>query len=416
MRLIAARTLVVLGALLAVAALFALYIRKTALDGHEARVIARQLIADKDVRAEVARASIDAVYQEVNVAALLRRALPQAESVLAGPLALALHEVGARTADELLRRPVVQKLWVLAFYQADRQLVALLEQKPSVFSTSNGEVVLDLRPFVSLLVQHLALPASILKEIPASGGRIRIMRASQLTEAQTATRVLNVVADWLWVLALGVWAGAIWLAPAGRRQGTLQAIAAALVLGGVALVVLRSLAGTYVVDRLVHTEDARPAALATWRTLTARLTDEAWTSVGAGAVALAGLWLYGARRAARARLALAPYLRRAELAYGALAVLLLLLVWWRPTSQTRAVTALPFIVGFAIVGVEVLRRRTATEDPGRRRRPAKDELVASLERLAALHRSGELGDEEFAAAKAEVIASAERNAGRTLVA
>jgi hypothetical protein len=119
------------------------------------------------------------------------------------------------------------------------------------------------------------------------------------------------------------------------------------------------------------------------------------------------------------RRTLAPYLRRAEIAYSVVIVLYLLLLWWRPTPQFGfARTVIVWFV-LALVGLEVLRRQAAREFPDAQpthllealrgavpRGPARVEPATSageLERLARLHTDGSLDDAEFAAAKARVL-------------
>ena len=102
------------------------------------------------------------------------------------------------------------------------------------------------------------------------------------------------------------------------------------------VLVARSVAGNYVVDNLVKTESVRPAASDTWDILTALLRDGARTLLGVGIVLLVGVWLVGpGARATALRARLAPWLERPEIAYGAAALALVLLVWWGPTEQTR---------------------------------------------------------------------------------
>jgi hypothetical protein len=189
------------------------------------------------------------------------------------------------------------------------------------------------------------------------------------------------------------------------------------VLAGAALLALRSIAGHYVVDSLVPADWARPAASTTWSVLTARLADSGWTTAGVGVAALVGMWLQGSPGARGARALLAPVLGARDLAYGALAGLVFLLYWWGPTVETREWRGVALIAAGSVVGLELLRRTTGREFPGasieeawaslRQRSRGTPDLrvdVDRLERLARLHESGALDDEEFAAAKRKLLA------------
>jgi hypothetical protein len=98
--------------------------------------------------------------------------------------------------------------------------------------------------------------------------------------------------------------------------------------------------------------------------------------------------------------------------HATLAVVLLLFLAWGPVGTPRRFLAVVILVILAFVGLEILRRQTVRDFPNEvghydfhwRRRGAggasADERVESLERLAALHESGALTDEEYEAEKA----------------
>src|SRR4051794_6533876 len=142
-------------------------------------------------------------------------------------------------------------------------------------------------------------------------------------------------------------------------------------------------------------------------------------------------WLGGPTRPARfLRKLAAPELRESPgVAYAAAAALLLALVAWGPTPAFRQLAWILLFAALLALGVTVLRRQTAVEFPGVRRGDAMRELrerrqatraresattqtvpvvsppnqaVDELDRLAALHDSGQLSDTEFAAAKTKL--------------
>jgi Short C-terminal domain len=184
--------------------------------------------------------------------------------------------------------------------------------------------------------------------------------------------------------------------------------------------IVQSLIGRYVVGHLVTTESVRPAAAATYGILTDLLRGAGWTAIIIAVVALGGIWLSGPRpRATVARHALAPYLRRAEVAYGGLVIGYLLLLWWRPTPQVGFPLTVVIWFALALLGLEALRRQTAREFPdaepkdlsGALRslfarleaRRGTDSAASELERLAELRREGLLDDAEFTTAKAKLL-------------
>jgi hypothetical protein len=206
------------------------------------------------------------------------------------------------------------------------------------------------------------------------------------------------------------------------------------------VLVVRSIVGSKVVDTLATTEAVRPAASAAWSIGTSVLVDVAGALIFIGVVVvLAGMLAGHSRWATAARHSLAPYLRdRPDLSFGVLAVLLLILFAWGPIEASRQLTGIVLITVLSVFGLEMLRRQTAAEFPdvayvgggdamrrgmtsmrdafarGRAslhsgsghdasNSPTPGDPVERLERLAALHAKGSLTDEEYAAAKRDLI-------------
>ena len=138
------------------------------------------------------------------------------------------------------------------------------------------------------------------------------------------------------------------------------------IVAGLIVLVVRRVSGSIVVDDLAPTESIKIAAGDAWDILTSLLRDGGLTLVGLGVLLLVAVWIAGpSQRAGDARGWLSPYLARPEIAFGAAAALLALLVWWGPTAQTQR---WQLVLAAAIVlalGVEVLRRQTAQEFPSR---------------------------------------------------
>ena len=358
-RLIAARVLTVLGVMFAIVTIMSGYLRWQAFDNDTFSNTAEELIANPTIRTQVASRLTEELFTEVDVAAEIEARLPENQKALALPLASAIQSGGARVADELLSRPRVQELWVLAATQAQRQLERVLDDDTGAVSTEDGKVVLDLRPIVIQLGDQVAIIGNIAQKLPDDTGRIEIVDAERLELAQDLTRLFKAVAAWIWILPFALWAAALWLAR-GRRRIELRAIAVGAILAGVFVLALRSVAGSYLVDDLTPRESGKPAVQAAWDILTSLLADGAWALVLLGAVALVGVWLAGPSRSGTwARGQLAPVFARWELTYGIVATGLLLLVWWGPIVQTRRLLYMVVFTALLVAGVEVLRRVVA---------------------------------------------------------
>jgi hypothetical protein len=418
-RIAAARILVVLGVLVVVLSLLAGYVRFQGLDTETVEGTAGDLIADDEIRDQIAASLVDELYASVDVAAELEQRLPPDQKGLAGPAAAGLREFSERAADRMLERPRVQALWVNTVTGAHRQLINVLEDDTGALSTEDGAVVLDLQPLVIQLGERVAVVGDAAQRLGPDAGRVEIMEANQLETAQDLTQVLKILGNWLWLVPVALWAVALWIAR-GRRRSILRMIAVGSILAGLLVLVVRRLAGSFIVDELVPSTAVQPAAEDAWDILTTLLRDGGFTLVGLGAIMLVAVWLVGpSPSGVSARRALAPYLARPEIAYGVAASLFLLLLWWSPTVQT---TRVPLMVAAALLlglAVELLRRQTAREVPappppdlsgsvrrgmGRvRGRTAQQDRLAALERLGRLHEQGVLSDEEFAAEKAQLV-------------
>jgi hypothetical protein len=418
-RITAARILAVVGVVFAVLSLLAGYVRFQGLDTATVSDTAGELIADDEIRDQVAATLVEQLYANIDVEAALEQRLPPDQKGLAGPAAAGLREFSDRAANRMLGRPRVQALWVDTVTKAHQQLIKVLEDDTGALSTEDGAVVLDLQPLVIQLGNRVAVVGDVAERLGPDAGRVEIMEADQLETAQDLTQLLKTLGNWLWVVPIALWGAALWLAR-GRRRSILRMIAIGTILIGLLVLVLRRVGGSYIVDQLAQATAVQPAAQDAWDILTSQLRDGGFTFIGLGVIVLVAVWLAGpSTSGVAARRALAPYLARWEIAYGAAATLFLLLLWWRPTVQTTRVQLMFAAALIFALAVEVLRRQAAREfpnapapDPGGslrrgmgrlRGRSAEDDRLAAMERLARLRDQGVLTDEEFAAEKAALM-------------
>ena len=110
--MVVARILAVLGVILALLSLLAGYIRFQGLDTDTVTATAGDLIADDEIRDQVAASLVDALYTNIDVTAALEQRLPPDQKGSAGPAAAGLREFSERAAARMLERPRVQALWV----------------------------------------------------------------------------------------------------------------------------------------------------------------------------------------------------------------------------------------------------------------------------------------------------------------
>ena len=360
-RMIAAHVLVVLASLTAVIALLAGFVRFQAFDTPTFKNTAGDLIANDTIRTQLATTLVDQLYANVDVQAALQQDLPAGQQRLAGPLSGVLRELANRAAIRLLDRPRVQRLWIDAAGASQQQLLRLLEDRGTVIRSGGGSVVLDLKPLVVELGNQVAIVNNIAGRLPPDKLQITIVKSDQLETAQKLTSWLKTIGSFFWIVPFLLIAAAIWLAR-GRRRKMLREAAIGAIIAGFLVLVLRAVAGSYVTNHLVVSDAVRPAAKDAWTILTELLADGAWTLIFVAAIALLGVWLAGETQSGTsARRSLAAPLARAEVAFGAVGLFILFLVWWGPTPQARRwylVLASLVILG---IGVEALRRQSARE-------------------------------------------------------
>src|ERR687898_53740 len=316
-RIVLVRILVVVGALFAVLSLLAGYVRYQALDTDTVEATADELIADPEIRDQIAATLVEQLFAAVDVEAALEQRLPPDQQGLAGAIGGAVRVGADRVAQQLLERPRAQRLWVRTIAATHGNLISVLKDERTSLRTQEGSVVLDLQPLLIQLGERVAIVGDIDQRLLSNpdAGRITIVESDQLETAQDLTRLLDFLGLWLWAVPIALWAIAVWLAE-GRRRDILRMIGFSAILAALLLLV--------------------------------------------------AVWIAGpSRYATETRKWLAPHIARPELAFGGAAALLALLVWWGPTAQTQR---WQLILATAIVlalGVEVLRRQTAREFPTR---------------------------------------------------
>ena len=170
--------------------------------------------------------------------------------------------------------------------------------------------MLDLRPLVLRLGDRFGFINNLADKIPQDSAQVTILKSDDLKLAQDVTHWLEQVANFVWILALACWVGAIWLAR-GRRRQEVRSLGIGLVVVGVLVLLSRWLAGNYFVDNLVQSDTVRPAASDAWNIITDSLAAAGWVALSVGILIAVGAWLVGpGERATAARASLAPLLRR----------------------------------------------------------------------------------------------------------
>jgi hypothetical protein len=426
--------LVVLATVLAFFAVFAVWAKRQLLETDTWTHTSSRLLENQEIRDAVADFLVTQLYANVDVQAQLSKNLPPDLKPLAGPASGGLRELALDISQRALAQPKVQGLWEDANRTAHEEFLAVVDNKNEAVSTTGGNVVLDLGTILTRVANQVGIGGDVASKLPPDAAQITVMRSDQLEAVQTGVRLLRTLAWLLAAIAIALYALAIYLAGARRRQ-TLRAVGIAFLAVGVSVLFIRGLTGNYVVGALTSTAASEPAAKAAWSIGTSQLVEIAQGMVVYGLVIVLAAWLAGPTASATwIRRGVTPYLRQPRIAYGALAVLLVLIFWWGPISGTRRLVPSLLLIALLALGVEVLRRQVIREFPdhvttgstegvaqriavrmreARERRVATrgavapssstEQRVAQLERLGQLRDSGVLSDDEFATEKKRIL-------------
>jgi hypothetical protein len=222
-------------------------------------------------------------------------------------------------------------------------------------------VTLDVGTIVDQLGQQLGVDTA--GKLPPGVADIEIASNDNLVKVNKALELLRTLAWVLTVVALGLFALAIYLAQGWRREA-LRTVGFAFIGIGIVVLVARSIAGNVVVNAVASTEAVKPAANNAWSIGTSLLNDQGGAMIFYGLFIVFGAWLSGPMGFARsARRAITPILERRVIAYSALGLLLLLLFLWSPTPGFQRLPTAVLLIILAVVGLEFLRHKAIADFP-----------------------------------------------------
>jgi hypothetical protein len=418
------KALVIVASILLFFACFAAWAERQALDTDDWVNTSGRLLENDAVQKALATYAVDQLYANVDVEAELDQALPRNFKRLSGPASTGLRSLATSGAERVLASDRFQQAWENANRAAHETLIAIIEDKGDVVSTSGGEVVLELRPLIVQVANQLGLGGDLADRLPPDVGNLKIIDSDELGLAQTIAQLIRGLALVTSLLALALFALAIYLSR-GYRWITVLSIGVALIIVGIVVLIARELAGNVLVDQLAS-EGAKPAAEATWSIGTSLLASIARSVILYGVFFLVAAWLASPHRSAVAtRRALTPVLRDYPVwvwsAFAVIGIVYLL----TGVDSTRAILTRVILLALAGVAIYELRRSSIAEFPdakmselpnriqarfsamwrGRERaRPEpEDRRLERLERLADLHERGVLDDEEFKSEKAALL-------------
>lgn len=323
-----------------------------------------KLLQNSHVQASTANYLVDQLYGNVDVAGLLRSALPPRLDPLAGPAAGALRNVATTATQRALADPRVQTIWAQANRAAAVTFIAVVNGGKGAVGVNQGAVTLNLGRLLEDVAARLGLPAGLSAKLPPNAANLTIFKAHQLKVVQDVGNAIKGLALWLTIFVPLLYALAIVLAR-GHHRRTLLTVGWAAIAAGIVVFLLRSVLANAVAQSLTKDAGLRPTI-----TSTVLIATELLATV-AGAVTFTGLLLViaalvagPARWARSGRRAAAPFLREHALpTYAIAAALLLLLFVWNPIPATGTWAGILTFAFLGLLGTYLLRRQTAHEFP-----------------------------------------------------
>jgi len=429
------RVILVLATLLAILAIFAIWANRQLMNPTNWAKTSTALLQKSTIRSAVSGYLVDQLYANVDVEGELKSGLPKQLAPLAGPISGGLHNLAEQAAERALEIPRVQDAWRNANHAADQALVTIVNGGGSRVQINGGTVSLNLHQIVADLAQRLGLPPGVADKLPASVANLKVVTSSQLGLVRNMAKALHALALWLTILVFALYTLAVFLAR-GHRRRTLMWVGWSLVLAGLVVLVGRKIGQGQIVSAITTDASIEPAANDAYSVATSLLVQVASASIIIGIPVILAAWFAGpARWAIAGRRFWAPHFReRPGLVYWITAGLLALVFIWGPIPATRNPFEMLLFTILAFVGAHVLRRQIAEEFPdaqpvsvraalseyaqtvgekiGRARAataPATGvggpSMAAELERLAALRDRGAITDDEYAAAKRELLSA-----------
>jgi hypothetical protein len=417
--------LVIAGLLLLLTS-FAVWVNRVALNTQVFADTSAELLDNDAIRSAVATRAVDELFDNVDVEAEVKAQLPEDVQSLSGPATAALQQAAYQIVDRALERPELQELFAISLEETHSTLVEVLEGGGSRVSTEGGEVTLDLKQIIRETADRIGIGEQVADKIPADAGQIVILRSDQLDVAQNGFQLLKTLAWVLPLLTLVAFGFAVWLA--GERRRAVRGTGIMLVVVGVLGLLAARLTQNYLVNSLVAHRDDREAANNAWNILTDLMRGSFRLMIIVGILFLIAAWLAGpGRRAVALRRSIAPAFRSRIWAYVGLAIVTLFLLFNGEVSDFTRFLVVAILVALGATWIELTRRQTMLEFPDagapamiadarsrvsdwlderRTSTPGTQDadVTAQLASLADLHARGELSDDEYASAKARVLA------------
>jgi hypothetical protein len=309
------------------------------------------------------------------ISSLLTTFGPQITSAVTGFIHSTVHTVVAS--------PAAAKIWVQVNTVAHQAVVKVLSgQGNGAISTTNGQITLNLGPFIAVVKQDLVDHGfSLASNIPAVSPTLALFQAKDLGKAQAGYRLITTLKIVLPILALALLAAGVYVAQKRRRAliGATLGLAASMLVLAIALLIARTIYLNSVPSSVLPADAAGAAfdamvyfikvglrvvlAVALVVAIGAFITGPSHTAIQTRSAMTSGAgWVrnYGERRGvSTGPVGEWTYAHRKALRVGAVALMALIFVFWG--HPTLLVVILLVVILLVLLGLIELIGRPAAE-------------------------------------------------------
>ncbi len=393
-----AALLIVLGCLLAPISVLGIWTANQVSDTNRYVATVSPLIQDPAIQRAATDKITTAIMAQINVPALTsqtaaqlnQRGLPRAATLVqnfSGSIASAIQGFVHNAVARIITSPAMANVWVQANRVTHQQLVAALSgSNNGAITQSNGQVVLNLQPFIKVAQQDLANRGlTFLEKLPTPNASFPLFPSRNLVKAQTAYRFVNDLKIVLPILCLLLIAAGVYVARSHRRAliGAGLGFAASMLLLAAVLLIVR---GAYL-NAIPENTLPSDAAAAAFDILVRFIRLALRALLVVGLVVAAGAFLTGPsvsavrirswfaagfswlrHRGEHLGVSTGPvggwtYAHRRGLRIGAVALVALIFVFWgRPTVGVVIVMVVLLLVALGLI--ELIGRPPAQPVPG----------------------------------------------------
>jgi hypothetical protein len=149
------------------------------------------------------------------------------------------------TVHRVVSSPAVAKIWVQVNTTAHQAVVQVLSgQGNGAISTSNGQITLNLGPFIAVVKQDLVAHGfALASNIPPISPTVALFQAHDLGKAQAGYRLIKTLKIVLPILALVLLAAGVYVARGRRRAliGAALGLAGSMLVLAIGLLIARSI-------------------------------------------------------------------------------------------------------------------------------------------------------------------------------